>query len=442
MDAAPPTSPLQAGIPVAVLPAADARPAPPAPAGRPPSAPGRGRIDAVDLLRGIVMVVMMLDHTREFWSADVLRFDPSDLTQTTAALFLTRWVTHYCAPIFVFLAGTGAYLQLARGKPRGEVARFLATRGLWLVLLELTVLRVAIWFNADYAHFLGMLQVIWAIGLCMVCLAGLVYLPVRAVAALGVGIIALHNLLDVVQVTPWRGPGTSVPGPAGTLWMLVHQGGIIFPLGADGPAMLAMYPLLPWLGVMAAGYALGALYRWEPARRQRALLRLGLAATAAFVAIRAANVYGDPSRWAGQGSALFTVLSFLNVTKYPPSLLFVLMTLGPALVALAWFERTGPRRGPLGRALVTLGRVPFFFYLGQWIVSHALAVLAGWAAGQSVAWLFANPFDRPFGNPENLGFSLPVVYAGWIAGVLLLYPLCRWYAGVKARRDDWWLSYL
>lgn len=437
MDVAPPQPGVAGAIPAAAPP-----PSAGALAGAAGAAVARRRLDAVDLLRGLVMVVMMLDHTRDFFHADVLNFDPTDLTRTTPALFLTRWVTHFCAPIFVFLAGTGAFLQGLRGKPKGELSRFLVTRGLWLMVLELTVFRAAIWFNYDVGSFFALFQVIWVIGVSMVVLAALVHLPLRWIAAFGIAMVVLHNLLDTVTVTPWRGPGTPVPGFGATLWIMLHQSGVIFPFGEGGPSALAMYPLIPWVGVMAAGYAFGAVYTLEPARRQRLLARLGLGMIAAFVAVRALNVYGDPSRWAVQKDAAYTVLSFLNVTKYPPSLLFLLMTLGPAMLALAWFERNESRRGALGRALVTFGRVPLFFYLGQWLVSHGLAVLAGLAAGQSIAWHFANPFDRPFPNPGNLGFSLGVVYAAWILGVLLLYPLCRWYAAVKQRRTEWWWSYL
>ncbi|HEY0006971.1 MAG TPA: heparan-alpha-glucosaminide N-acetyltransferase domain-containing protein [Pyrinomonadaceae bacterium] len=395
------------------------------------------RLDSVDLLRGLVMVIMMLDHTRDFFHADALRFDPTDLTRTNALLFLTRWVTHFCAPVFVFLAGTGAFLQFMRGKSKAELSRFLLTRGLWLVLLEFTLVRAGITFNFDY-HFIGMAQVIWAIGISMIVLAGLIHLPLRVIAGFGIGMVALHNLLDGFRVNAWQGPGTPAPGFKQAVWMVFHQPGIIF--FSENVAAMVLYPLIPWIGVMAAGYAFGAVYRMEAERRRRLLLWLGIGLTLTFILIRAINLYGDPQPWRVQQNALFTVLSFLNVTKYPPSLLFLLMTLGPSLMALAWFERLG--RGPLSRALITFGRVPLFFYLGQWFVAHGLAVLVSYLAGQSVGWLFASPFTWPFGNPGNVGFRLWVVYLFWILGVLLLYPLCRWYAGVKQRRRDWWLSYL
>lgn len=418
------------GVPPAVV-AAGAMAAVPAP----PPKDGRARLDSIDLLRGLVMVVMMLDHTRDFFHQGALNFDPTDLTKTNAPVFFTRWITHFCAPVFVFLAGTGAYLQLVRGKSKAELSKFLLTRGLWLIVLEFTVVRWAVLFNLDYRE-LGVAQVIWAIGVSMIVLAGLVHLPLRAVAVASMAMIVLHNLLDGVKVTQWQGPGTPAPGFWEAVWLVLHQQGPL-PL-PFGSTTFIIYPLVPWVGVMAAGYAFGALYELEAERRRRILLALGAGLTIAFVVVRAINLYGDPQPWSVQSSALFTVLSFLNLTKYPPSLLYLLMTLGPALIALAWFERAG--RGPFARVLVTFGRVPLFFYILQWVAAHGLAILVGYLAGQSVAWQFANFAEKPYPNPN--GFDLWVVYVFWLVGLLLLYPLCRWFAGVKQRRKDWWLSYV
>lgn len=395
------------------------------------------RVDAIDLLRGLVMVFMLLDHTRDFLHRDVLNFDPSDPTKTTVILFFTRFVTHFCAPIFVFLAGTGAFLQMTRGKSKAELSRFLITRGLWLILLELTVIRVIAWFNFNY-HFAGLLQVIWAIGISMIVLAGLIHLPLRVIAAFGISMIALHNLLDKIQVVMRRGPGAPTTGFWASVWLVLHQQGVIF-LTKD-VYVLALYPLIPWIGVLAAGYVFGALYQMPVDRRRRILWQLGAAMVSTFVVLRAINLYGDPRPWSIQRNIVFTALSFLNVTKYPPSLLFLLMTLGVGIAALFWFEMAG--RGPLSRVLITFGRVPLFFYFGQWITAHGLAVLACYVAGQPLAWQFATPLQRPSPNPGNLGLSLWVVYLLWILGTLLLYPLCRWFADVKRRRSDWWLSYL
>ncbi|HEY6231392.1 MAG TPA: heparan-alpha-glucosaminide N-acetyltransferase domain-containing protein [Pyrinomonadaceae bacterium] len=410
--------------------------------------PARARIDSIDLLRGIVMVIMMLDHTRDFVHSGALLFDPTDLTKTTTAVFLTRWITHYCAPVFVFLAGTGAYLQFARGKSKRELSKFLLTRGLWLIVLEFTVVRFGILFSLDY-RFLGLMQVIWVIGVSMIVLAGLIYLPVRVIAVFGVAMIALHNLLDRFTVAGWRGPGSPVPGLAAKLWMIAHQPFSPIPIwGFPSPVVVVIYPLIPWIGVMAAGYAFGALYQKDAVWRRRVLLAMGSAATVLFIVLRLINLYGDPAKWSPQKNSVFTVLSFLNTTKYPPSLLFLLMTLGPAMIALALFESdsSGTSQSPSHRLrafFVTFGRVPLFFYILQWYAAHLIAVIAGLLAGQTVAYHFQSPIDK-FGGPPpaGVGFRLWVVYICWAVGVLLLYPLCKWFAGIKARRRDWWLSYL
>ena len=411
------------------------------------------RIDSIDLLRGIVMVIMMLDHTRDFVHNAALQFDPTDLSKTNVALFFTRWITHYCAPIFVFLAGTGAYLQLARGKSKSELSRFLLTRGLWLIVLEFTVVRFGFTFNFDY-RFLGAMQVIWAIGVSMIILSALIHLPIKIIAAIGLTMILFHNLLDSFTVQSWRGPDSPVPGFGAMLWIILHQPFSALPIfGFPGPVAFVIYPLIPWIGVMAAGYSFGVLYKMPSERRRKLLLTFGIVATVLFIALRGINLYGDPERWSSQKSFLFTILSFLNTTKYPPSLLFLLMTLGPAMLTLAWFESTSttPRVGlpearrtwsaRLRRALVTFGRVPLFFYLLQWITAHLISVLLHWLAGKPAAWLFQSPIGN-FNPPQGIGFPLWVVYVCWMLGVLLLYPLCKWFAGVKQRRRDWWLSYL
>lgn len=402
----------------------------------------RGRIDSIDLLRGIVMVVMMLDHTRDFVHNAVYQFDPLDLSRTNVALFFTRWITHFCAPVFVFLAGTGAYLQFARGKSKSELSRFLVTRGVWLIVLEVTLVRLGFTFSFDY-RFLGFLQVIWVIGVSMIVLAALIYLPLKVIAGFGLLMIALHNLLDTVRVAGWNGPETPVPGIGAKLWMLLHQPFSGFPiLDFPSPVAFVIYPLVPWIGVMAAGYAFGAVYKLDAQQRRRWLLIIGGSVTALFIMVRAINVYGDPSEWSGQKNALFTVLSFLNTTKYPPSLLFLLMTLGPSILALAWFEarRSG---GWVRKFFVTFGRVPLFFYILQWFTAHIISIVLHLAFGKPVGWLFQSPVELfTVGPPQGTGFNLGVVYLAWIVGVLVLYPPCKWFAGVKQRRRDWWLSYL
>jgi uncharacterized membrane protein len=412
----------------------------------------RRRIDSIDLLRGIVMVIMMLDHTRDFMHSGAFTFDPTDLSKTTVALFFTRWITHYCAPVFVFLAGAGTYLQFARGKGKKELSRFLVTRGLWLVVLEFTLVRISVTFSLDY-RFLGMMQVIWVIGVSMIVLAALIHLPLRVIGGFGILMIALHNLVDRFHVQGWQGPNTPVPGFWSKLFIILHQANEPFPIfGWPSPVIFVLYPLIPWIGVMAVGYVFGSLYQLTAERRRKLLLIIGSGATVLFIILRAVNLYGDPSRWVRQNSVTFTVLSFLNTTKYPPSLLFLLMTLGPAMLALVWFETrnggtsalTAPSNARSSRVrnfFVTYGRVPLFFYLLQWPTAHFIAVFVHFGAGKPWRWMFGSLIGVNV-PPPGVGFNLVVVYLCWIAGVLLLYPLCKWFAGVKARRKDWWLSYL
>ena len=399
----------------------------------------RARVDSVDLLRGVIMVIMMLDHTRDFVHFQAWLFDPTDVSRTYPLLFFTRWITHFCAPVFVFLAGTGAYFQLLRGKPKRELSRFLITRGIWFIVLELTVVRTIVFFNFDYPLVLGFLQVIWVIGWSMIVLAGLIHLPMRAILTMSLALIFLHNMLDGIRVTNWQGPGSPVPGFGASLWHVLHAAGLIFPFGFPGPVVLVLYPLIPWIGVMGAGYAFGSLYKLDQSERRRILFRLGTAITLGFIVLRAINIYGDQAPWAEQSTAVKTALSFLAVSKYPPSLLFLMMTLGPAMLFLAWFE--GRKPGRLAQVFIIYGRVPLFFYLLQWVTTHTLALIAGRIAGKPTDYLFANLVFAPPWAPGS-GFGLGMVYALWILGVAMLYPFCRWYAGVKARRHDWWLSYL
>jgi uncharacterized membrane protein len=390
----------------------------------------RPRVEAVDLLRGVVIVLMALDHTRDFVSD--ARFDPLDLSRTTAALFLTRWVTHFCAPVFIFLAGAGAFLSAARGKTRSQIAWFLLTRGLWLVALEFTLVHLGWFFNLDYRLLLG--QVIWAIGCSMLALAGLVFLPAWAVAALGVALVATHNLFDGVRADSL--------GSFRGLWVVLVSSSF-----TDGPLELwpgvyffAAYPLLPWLGVMAAGYGFGRLWLLDRGPRRRWLLGLGAGLTLLFVALRAVNRYGDPSPWSEQLTGLFTFLSFINCSKYPPSLLFLLMTLGPAILALALFDR---RSGPLSHVFVVFGRVPLFFYVLHLPVIHLVASGLAYARYGEVGFMFQNvAFAGPGQLPAGYGYGLPVVYLVWLGVVVALYPACRWFSGLKSRQRTVWLSYL
>ncbi len=381
------------------------------------------RLDSIDLLRGLVMVIMALDHVRDYFT--IARFDPLDLTQTTPGLFITRWITHFCAPTFVFLAGTGAYLSLTRGKSKKEISKFLLTRGLWLILIELTWVRFGWLFNLDYS--LMIFQVIWATGWSMIVLAALVHLQVRTVAFFGIGMIVLHNLLDPI-----------VPGDLGIFgwpWMILHEGGDIE--WSSGNHIFAAYPLVPWIGVMAAGFAFGTVFGKDESERRKTLLKLGLGITAGFIVIRATNVYGDSHHWSVQGNMLNTFFSFIDCVKYPPSLLYLMMTLGPAIASLAFFEKV---RGKVADFFVVFGRVPFFYYMLHIPLIHGLALIVAIASGIDASFLYSNV--PVWFYPEGFGYGLPIVYAVWAAVILMLYPLCKWFAGVKRKRKDVWLSYL
>jgi len=373
---------------------------------------------------------MALDHIRDFVSSAAMSFSPTDLTRTTAAIFFTRWITHFCAPVFAFTAGIGAFLW-ARRRTKAQLSRFLLARGLWLIVLELTVLRFILYFNFRYHDTLIILLVIWMLGLSMLLLAAVVHLPVRWLAALSIAMIATHNLLDGVDAARF--------GSAAWLWNILHQQGI-FRFHSD--TVLIAYPLIPWPAVMALGYCFGSVLLWDPTRRERFLLRLGLALSVAFVLLRALNVYGDPAPWSRQSSVLFTMLSFLNCTKYPPSLAFLLMTLGPAFIAMAWLERV---RLSANHAVIVFGRVPFFYYVVHLAVIHVLAIVMGFLRYGKASFLLlpAPSLGGPAeAFPANYGYDLWVVYVVWVAVIVMTYPMCRWFAQLKQRRHDWWLSYL
>jgi uncharacterized membrane protein len=400
----------------------------------------RSRLTSIDMLRGLVMIVMVLDHTRDFVHVNGLAGDPTNLATTTPMLFMTRWVTHYCAPIFVFLAGVGAYLQHSRGMSTRDLSRFLFTRGLWLIVLEATVIRITTWFNADYS-FLINLQVIWTLGVSMIVLAALVHLPMRVIAASGLALILLHNSLDGIRVASWPGPGFPAPALGAKLWMLLHQAGEFFPIFGDGsPVVFVIYPLVPWIGVIAVGYVCGAVYNLDPARRRTVLLRTGLALIATFIVVRATNLYGDPRPWSPQRSVVFSVFSFVNTTKYPVSLMYLLMTIGPALLALAWFESRRP--SSIERLITRVGRVPLFFYLLQWPLAHGLAIAVSAGAGKDIGWYFKSPPAVFAAVPAGAGFDLPVVYLCWLAVLAMLIPLSLWFSRVKERNRSPWLKYL
>ena len=383
---------------------------------------------SVDALRGLVMIIMALDHVRDLvHRGAMLSQQATNLATTTPILFMTRWITHFCAPVFMFTAGMGAFFYLQNGRTRAQLARFLLTRGIWLIFLELTLMQLLYNFgiSSQYPIFL---LVLYVLGACMIILAALIWLPLPLLTALSIATIGLHHLLD----------GSRSTSP---LWMLLHQQGA-FPFA--GRVFIAAYQLVPWFAVMSLGYCTASVFSWEPARRRRFLLRAGIAATIAFIVLRVINGYGDPSRWSWQPTAAFTVLSFLNTTKYPPSLMFLLMTLGPALIFLSWMD---DRRLSGSNPLLVFGRVPLFYFVLHFFAAHAAIVLMSIAKyGTSALGFMFQPVPSMGGPlqsfPDGFGYDLWVAYAVWIAVVVLLYPICRWFAAVKARNRSPWLSYL
>ncbi|MEO8029284.1 MAG: heparan-alpha-glucosaminide N-acetyltransferase domain-containing protein [Gemmatimonadota bacterium] len=398
-----------------------------------PSSAASGRVTAIDLIRGAVMVIMAIDHVRVF--SGLPGGGP------TPGIFFTRWITHFCAPAFIFLAGTSAFFY---GRRHPDLGRHLVVRGLWLIFLELTILRLGWTFNFDYGHH-EMAGVIWVIGWSMIVLAAIHRLPIKVIAVVGLVIIAGHDLMDSRIGPVIAGLGQD---PISALWRIGYVGFFAGPIrfGADGPNLIVLYSLIPWIGVMAAGYAFGSLFTLEPARRNRLCLMIGLGAIVLFLVLRGWNLYGDPNPWHSpvpttdgepQRPAL---LSFLNTSKYPASFLFLLMTLGPIIGLIPLVDGA---RGWLADRLVVFGRVPFFYYMLHIPLIHGLAILVSLLRDGAVnPWLFTN---HPMGNPpppDGYTWNLALLYAVWAAAILLLYPACRWFAALKLRRKDWWLSYL
>ncbi len=399
-----------------------------------------GRLTEIDILRGLAIALMALDHVRDYFFEGGFRVNPLDPAQTTAWLYVTRWVTHLCAPTFVLLAGVSIYLQRFRGKTTERLSTFLLVRGFWLIALELTVLSFAWSFAMPYLLFM---QVIWAIGWCMVVMAALVWLPRWLVLAVGIAIVGGHNLLDSITSEQF--------GSLGVLWKFLHEGGLLS--DERGPHALIAYAVLPWIGVMALGYGLGGLFTDARPGRDRKIFLLGVAMLVAFVALRSFDGYGNPAApanlgqygdvadWHAQSDARATLMAFFNVQKYPPSLQFTLVTLGAVFALWPLLARL---RGPVAGFLATFGAVPLFFYVLHVYVVHLLAVAANAAAGRDVSGLFDFMRNGFMGSPllEGLGFPLPGVYLAWAAVLVLLYFPCRWWVRLKTERRDWWLSYL
>jgi uncharacterized membrane protein len=387
------------------------------------------RIESIDLLRGIVMIIMALDHVRHFFHKPAYFYEPTDLDHTTVSLFFTRWVTHFCAPVFVFLAGVSSYLYGVR-KSKKEVAQYLFTRGLWLIFVELFIIGLGQTFNPTYPYF--NLQVIWAIGISMIALSAMIYLNRTVMLLIAVLLVAAHNLLDHVHVQ-----GT---GGLAFLWSVLHEPSV-FQFGRFH--IYVMYPVLPWIGILAIGYYLGSLFstHYDPEKRMKWLILLGFVSMELFLFLRTLNFFGDSAFWMNRQSGSLTLLSFLNVTKYPPSLLYTLMTLGPALAFLGLVNRP---LNPLSKKILVFGRVPFFYYVVHIYVIHLAALIAANISG--IGWFNMILSDRVNRVPElkGFGYNLLTVYLLWILLVLLMYPLCKWYYKYKRAHlpEQKWLSYM
>lgn len=391
-----------------------------------PPQPGH-RIESIDILRGIVMVIMALDHVRDFFHNDSLTgHDPLSLDTTWPLLFFTRWITHFCAPVFVFLSGTSVFLYSQPRRTKRQVAFFLFTRGIWLMLAEIFIVNF-LW-EFGFGYFL-MLQVIWTIGLSMVILSLLQFLPYKVLLIVGLIIVFGHNLLDGVRVEQ--------PFIASIGWSVVH---VFHPYQIPPHLTLVVaYPFLPWLGLMIMGYCLGKLYTNETGAsyRKKVLLTAGIAVICFFIVLRFTDFYGDMDNWMMQKTTLYTLFDFLDTTKYPPSLLFMSMTIGPALIVLATIENVSNR---MSQIVMIYGKVPFFYYLLHVFVIHSFAILLNLATGRQNVSI---DFTRPMEARADVGYPLWTVYLVWIVVIIVLYFPCKWYSRYKASHyQNKWLSYL
>lgn len=388
----------------------------------------KNRIESIDVLRGLVMIIMALDHVRDYFHIGANTDDPLNLATTTHALYFTRWITHFCAPVFVFLSGTSIYLQSLR-KTKKELSLFLLKRGLWLVFLELVIVTFGWSFNVRFN--LLIMQVIWAIGISMFILGFLIRLPFKAVVILGFLIVGLHNVLDFQEAAPDYKAGLFLD-------LLHHSRFAIYPFATNHGIIIA-YPFLPWTGLMMVGYGFGKLLELPDRRKKMNII--GLSLIGFFVLLRSSNLYGDPVHWTTQRTPFYTFLSFLNVNKYPPSLLYMCITIGPALLVLSWIDTL---KNKFTDMLKLYGRVSLFYYLLHLYLIHILATVSYFLHGHTLQQAYDRPPNTPFYFVvAGEGYGLPMVYAVWIVVVALLYPLCKWYDRYKTNhKEQWWLSYL
>lgn len=381
------------------------------------------RLNAIDQLRGLVIVIMGLDHVRDFFSP--FSFQPEDLSQTSPELFFTRWITHFCAPVFIFLTGISAFLFEQKQQSKAELTKFLLSRGLWLVFIEIVVVNAS-WKFAFPPWFF--VQVIWAIGISMIILAMLIHLPKKLILFTSLLIIIGHNLLDPIQATSF--------GNMGWLWGILHER-MWVPFNTQGSGMFIAYPIVPWFAVMALGYSVAGWFTESKTLLVSRSLQSGIVITLGFLLIRGLNVYGDPVAWEAQERGIiFTAISFLNTAKYPPSLLFLMMTLGPALIVLSCLQRWANNRL---QPLMMFGRVPFFYYVLHMPIIHGLAVVFfSYTINAPIGW----QMQGPAGLPESYEPSMLRLYMAWAVVTAIMYFACRWYAGFKQRHEHWILRYL
>jgi uncharacterized membrane protein len=382
------------------------------------------RIKSIDFLRGIVMILMPLDHIRDFMSNSL--YSPTNISHTTVGLFFTRYLANYCAPIFIFLAGTSMYLWHQKIQSTKKVSAFLFSRGLFLILLELTIIRTVWAFNFDLNF--ELCQIFWAIGFSMIFLSVIIYLPYFWIFSIGIIIVAGHNLLDYVHL--------NTTGPFTWLFQVLH-----------GPAETQIHffkkltfqiedPLLPWIGVMSLGYIFGKLYTFEWKKRRNYLWLIGLISITCFVILRLMNNYGNHLPWSVQKNGLFTFMSFINCEKYPPSLAFLLMYLGIAILSLILLEKI---TGKIADFFITFGKVPLAYYVVHVFYVHLIAVILALITYGQASWLFGNHcliggITDKF--PQGYGYGLPIIYLIWFFVVITLYPFCKWYGNFKLKHKN------